>query len=176
MKHFSKSTATKSLIYSLDDGKTFHELQFINEPMRVYSLLTENGEKTSIFTIFGSMDNATHSWTLVKVNLTSFSNRMCIKDDFEYWRPNSKVNTPCVMGVKMNLLRRKENANCSHGEDFERKSKPTLCDCTRADYICDFGFQENENRTCLPVDLDEFLPECDPKGNLIFLISKQDFG
>lgn len=160
VKHYSKSTSTNKLIYSLDDGHTFKEIQFINESMRVYSLLTENGEKTSIFTIFGAMENKNHSWTLVKVNLTSFFDRKCSRDDFEYWIPNSTPNTPCMMGVKYNYLRRKENISCYHGEEFERKTKPTLCNCTRDDYLCDFGFIEKENRTCIPEDDNEIMPDC----------------
>jgi len=131
--------------------------------MKVYSLLTENGEKTSVFTIFGAMDNAPHSWTLVKVNLTSLYSKTCTQDDFEYWRPHSNSNAPCVNGLKMKYLRRKANVNCLHGEEFDRKSKPELCTCTRDDYICDFGFVESENRTCIAADIEEFLPDCNTK-------------
>lgn len=162
VKHYSKSTATSNLIYSLDDGHTFKELQFTNESLRVYSLLTENGEKTSVFTVFGSLEGNNHSWTLAKVNLTSFFNdSVCSKDDFEYWAPHSTENTQCFLGVKYNFLRRKENKTCLHGEDFNRKSKPTLCSCNREDYVCDFGFYENENRNCIPNVDNELNPEPD---------------
>ena len=165
VRHYSKSTATNELIYSLDDGNTFKKLQFSNETIRVYSLLTENGEKTSIFTIFGSMDKQNHSWTLIKVNLTSFYTRKCSKDDFDYWAPPSTSNSQCLMGVKMNFLRRKESTACLLGEEFEKKSKATLCACIREDYICDFGFHENENRSCIPNDdFDELSPDCDADG------------
>ena len=157
VKHYSRAVATNSLIYSLDDGHTFKQLQFTNESLRVYSLLTENGEKTSVFTVFGSLDGSNHSWTLVKVNLTSFFNEnVCDKNDFEYWAPHSTENTQCFLGVKYNFLRRKENKTCLHGEDFNRKSKPTLCSCTREDYVCDFGFHESENRSCIPNDDNDF--------------------
>ena len=39
--------------------------------MRIYGVLTEPGEKTMIFSLFGSNTGSSHSWVIVQVNLTS---------------------------------------------------------------------------------------------------------
>ena len=39
--------------------------------MRIYGVLTEPGEKTMIFSLFGSNITSSHSWVIVQVNLTA---------------------------------------------------------------------------------------------------------
>lgn len=59
--------ATNKLLYSLNDGKTFRELIFSPEKIRVYGLQTEPGEKTTIFTLFGSKER-NHEWNIISVS------------------------------------------------------------------------------------------------------------
>ena len=54
--------------YSWDDGETWHNFKFSSVKVRVYGLLTEPGEKTTIFTIFGSY-TLRHSWFTVQVDM-----------------------------------------------------------------------------------------------------------
>lgn len=56
--------------YSLDEGSTWESLQFTEEKIRVYGLMVEPGEKTTIFTLFGSRENM-HEWLLFKIDLKS---------------------------------------------------------------------------------------------------------
>lgn len=64
--HFSKGGVTNELYYSLDDGDNFTPLQFSKDKIRVYGLLTEPGEKTTVFTIFGSKEKS-HEWIVIQV-------------------------------------------------------------------------------------------------------------
>ena len=54
--------------YSIDEGDTWNTHKFIDEPMRVYGLITEPGENTTVFTMFGSK-LGTHQWVIVTVDL-----------------------------------------------------------------------------------------------------------
>jgi len=56
--------------YSLDEGETWNSYAFSSDKLIVYGLLTEPGEKTTIFSIFGSRA-VTHSWMVIKVDLRS---------------------------------------------------------------------------------------------------------
>lgn len=59
--------------YSYNEGETWNEYTFLPvgyPKIRVYGLLTEPGEQTAVFSIFGSLSNASHSWIVVQVNLT----------------------------------------------------------------------------------------------------------
>ena len=53
--------------YSTDEGLTWKTYQFTNTSVHVYGVLTEPGEMTTIFTIFGSYPGA-HSWLVVQVD------------------------------------------------------------------------------------------------------------
>lgn len=57
--------------YSTDDGETWETIKFVpkgGKPFRVYGLMTEPGEKTTTFTLFGSNKDH-HQWSLVKLDL-----------------------------------------------------------------------------------------------------------
>ena len=56
--------------FSYDEGQTWYSHIFSEQRIRVYGLLTEPGEKTTIFSIFGSAFEV-HSWLIVQVNLSS---------------------------------------------------------------------------------------------------------
>ena len=47
VKMFRPDSATKELLYSTDDGETWASHTFIDEPVRVYGLITEPGENTT---------------------------------------------------------------------------------------------------------------------------------
>ena len=54
--------------YSYDEGATWTMHTFSRTKMFVYGILTEPGEHTTVFTIFGSLPS-NHSWVVVYVNL-----------------------------------------------------------------------------------------------------------
>ena len=56
--------------YSVDEGLTWKRYNFTDKHIRVYGLLTEPGERTTTFTIFGSY-RGYHSWLVVQVNVSN---------------------------------------------------------------------------------------------------------
>ncbi|EDO26949.1 predicted protein, partial [Nematostella vectensis] len=55
--------------YSWNDGETWLTYEFLQDDrMVVYGLLTEPGEQSASFTIFGS-HSGHHRWTIVQINL-----------------------------------------------------------------------------------------------------------
>ncbi|CAB1347775.1 unnamed protein product [Coregonus sp. 'balchen'] len=74
----------------------------------VYQLLTEPGEKSTIFTIFGSYADQRHSWLILQVNASDV--------------------------LEMVYKRRTPHATCFNGEDFDRPVTVSNCSCTRQDY------------------------------------------
>lgn len=55
--------------YSWNEGETWLTYQFLNNSrMHVYGLLTERGEKSAEFTIFGSYPGH-HKWVIVQIDL-----------------------------------------------------------------------------------------------------------
>ena len=54
VKYFKTEGPTNELLYSTDEGINWKSLKFYEKPLRVYGLLTEPGENTTTFTIFGT--------------------------------------------------------------------------------------------------------------------------
>lgn len=53
--------------YSLDEGENWHDYKIVEDPIFVYGLLTEPGENTTIFSVFGSQLGH-HSWVIIQVD------------------------------------------------------------------------------------------------------------
>ncbi|XP_076310963.1 sortilin-related receptor-like isoform X2 [Tachypleus tridentatus] len=141
---YNRGGETNWLLYSMDMGETWKKVNF-TEPensIRVYGLMTEPGEKTTVFTIFGSLPNH-HKWILVKVDLQNVFLYTCKKDDYKEWIPHAP-NTPCLLGRKQVFERRIAHVLCYNGRDYERPVREEECPCSREDYECDFGFKEDD--------------------------------
>lgn len=57
-----------SVRFSTNEGETWTDFRFSEREVYVYQLLTEPGEKSTIFTIFGSYADQRHSWLILQVN------------------------------------------------------------------------------------------------------------
>lgn len=70
VKYFKAYGETSRLYYSTDEGETWKSVMFTNEDLRIYGLMTEPGETTTVFTLFGSA-SAKHQWLIIKVDLVN---------------------------------------------------------------------------------------------------------
>lgn len=69
VKYFRSHGETREVLYSTDEGESWDPLKFHFEDLRIYGLMTEPGENTTIFTMFGSAKGQ-HQWLIVKVDLS----------------------------------------------------------------------------------------------------------
>lgn len=102
--------------------------------------MTEPGENTTTFTMFGSA-NEQHQWIIITIDLFNAFPRNCTSDDYKFWAPsppNSSVS--CVMGVRDTFQRRVPQSNCYNGINYDRPVKKEVCECGRRDFECDYGF------------------------------------
>ncbi|XP_053974316.1 sortilin-related receptor-like [Hylaeus volcanicus] len=146
VKYFKSRGETSDLSYSVDEGETWQSYKFNEKMLRVYGLMTEPGENTTVFTMFGS-DSGQHQWLIIKVDLRNVFERDCTKDDFKFWSPTSTENSTtdlpvmaCVLGRMETYQRRAAQAKCYTGVDYDRPIKTEICLCDYNDYECDFGF------------------------------------
>ena len=61
--------------FSTNEGETWTEFQFSEKEVYVYQLLTEPGEKSTVFTVFGSYAEQKHSWLILQVNTSDVLGR-----------------------------------------------------------------------------------------------------
>jgi hypothetical protein len=67
-KYYRSHGQTRELLYSTDEGERWHNVTFFDDDLRIYGLMTEPGENTTIFTMFGS-SHVQHQWLIIKIDL-----------------------------------------------------------------------------------------------------------
>ncbi|XP_025152986.1 sortilin-related receptor isoform X2 [Harpegnathos saltator] len=141
VKYFKSRGETRDISYSTDEGETWQTYEFNEKMLRVYGLMTEPGENTTVFTMFGS-DSGQHQWLIIKVDLRNVFERDCTEDDYKFWSPSSDEQPvmSCVLGQKETYQRRALRANCYTGLNYTRAMRPEICPCDANDYQCDYGF------------------------------------
>lgn len=68
VKYFKVREETRYIMYSTDEGETWTEEPFIDRELKLYGLMTEPGENTTVFTMFGS-PKGDHQWIIIKVDI-----------------------------------------------------------------------------------------------------------
>lgn len=150
VKYFKTEGKTNELFYSTDEGITWKSLIFYHEPLKIFGLLTEPGENTTVFTMFGtpSLGKPGVDWIIITVNLSSVFDHPCNVDDYKHWSPSDNTqgkHRNCLLGRKEVYERRMVKKNCYNGREYERPITSMNCECERSDYICDFGFKKDNN-------------------------------
>uniref|UniRef100_A0A2S2QL46 Sortilin-related receptor n=1 Tax=Sipha flava TaxID=143950 RepID=A0A2S2QL46_9HEMI len=133
---------TSQILYSTDEGETWLEKNFTDSKIKVYELMTEPGENTTVFTMFGSVLEK-HEWLIVKIDLKNAFSYNCTKDDYKIWTPTSSVDhlkTSCVLGQTQMFLRKAPKSNCYNGLNDDRPIQTVTCECDIEDFTCDHGF------------------------------------
>ncbi len=54
VKYYKTGGRTNELLYSTNEGVEWKTLIFYKEPLRIFGLLTEPGQNTTTFTMFGT--------------------------------------------------------------------------------------------------------------------------
>ncbi|KAJ7384237.1 Sortilin- receptor [Desmophyllum pertusum] len=101
-------------------ARTWLTYKFLNNSrLYVYGLLTEPGEQSAEFTIYGSY-SGTHKWVVVQINLRKALGNPCHDDDYKPWIPSDEQNGTCLLGRKTIYERRIAHAHCYNGYDYDR--------------------------------------------------------
>lgn len=138
------SKSTNEILYSLDDGEVWTPLKLFNDntTIRIYGLMTEPGEKTTIFTLFGSKPDH-HQWILIKIDLRKYFQYECKPEDYKFWSPHGP-NKTCLLGHREVYHRRISRIHCYNGRDYKRPVITENCPCEIDDFECDYGFKEDQ--------------------------------
>lgn len=144
-----RSRLTNLIFYSWNEGETWSTYKFLNNSrMYVYGLLTEQGEKSAEFTIFGSY-RGLHKWVVVQIDLKKVLGAQCRYEDYKRWSPSDEQNGTCLLGRKMIYERRIAHAHCYNGYDYDRPLRQENCPCDREDFQCDEGYVAFVNNDCI---------------------------
>lgn len=78
VKYFKITGETRHVLYSTDEGENWSQTAFHNEDIRLYGLMNEPGENTTVFTMFGSLPEQ-HKWIIVKLDFMNVFSSNCTK-------------------------------------------------------------------------------------------------
>ncbi|XP_046548454.1 sortilin-related receptor-like [Haliotis rubra] len=141
---------TDTVYYSVDEGTTWRAQKFTNTSIRIYGILTEPGEATTVFSVFGS-HTGRHSWLISQLNMTNVLKSKCKDDAYKMWSFTMVNDTKgCLLGRRTQYRRRIKQTVCYNGYDYNQEIRLENCPCTRMDYECDSGFvQRNTSYDCI---------------------------
>ncbi|XP_074643389.1 VPS10 domain-containing receptor SorCS3-like isoform X2 [Tubulanus polymorphus] len=134
-----------SVMYTCDEGKTWENHTFSKKPVIVDGILTEPGLTSLIVTVYGH-ESSLADWNLIKLDFKSLLTKKCANSDYITWFPKDKDEDPCILGLNYTYVRRKPDAYCFNGPDYQTKITKQKCDCTERDFECDFGYRSVGNQ------------------------------
>ena len=71
-KYYKTQGPSNELLYSTNEGLEWKTIKFYKEPIKVYGLLTEPGENSTTFTIFGTETVSGVDWIVITVTINIF--------------------------------------------------------------------------------------------------------
>lgn len=159
------SVEATELSYSLDHGKKWNSVKFPDgQGLWVYELTTINDATSLKFVLTGiKRTQESEEFWIYSIDFAGLHKRECGDGDLEDWyaRVDEKGNPTCIMGHTQMYRRRKADADCLVSDEFhEALPKFKSCDCTDADYECDFNFKlDRDTGKCEPA-----VPLTPPEG------------
>lgn len=137
VKYYRSKGETKHVLFSIDEGENWYQTPFHNEEIRVYGLMTEPGENSTVFTMFGSLKEQ-HQWMIVKMDFWKVFKSYCTKKDYKLWSPSQSGDKrsyiPCILGEQTTYERRMPHSDCLNGLDYKPFVSKEACDCDYLDF------------------------------------------
>ena len=155
------SKPTKTIKYSWDEGLHWEYFTFSDEDFDITNIIIEPMNMSLKFLIYGKKSSNTGTeGVVIYLDFASLKKRVCSglwnpgaeDSDYEIWIPGSHDQSKCLFGKRVKYVRRKREADCFNGEDYEKKNIVDFCPCSEEDWECDFGFYRKiETNECLPI-------------------------
>lgn len=157
---------TNKIVFSWNEGITWHEKQFTDTPIRVINIIIEPTAKATKFLVYGT-DGP--KGILIHLDMSHVHETLCkgperagdAGSDYELWSPSDGESQKCLAGVQRTYVRRKQTRECLNDQNFTRPASGPLktpCKCTQESYQCAAGFhREIGSLSCIPDDLDASL-------------------
>ncbi|KAF7309568.1 Sortilin [Mycena indigotica] len=147
---------TDRILYSTDEGLSWHEYQFTEESMRVTSIVTVPQDTSRRFILMGKMPHQSSS-TVVYIDFTALTSKKCSisidnpgQDDFELWSPSEGRQEECLFGRQTLYHRRVRDVSCVVGDQPKALDRiQRNCLCAKADFECEFNYQKNDADECV---------------------------
>ncbi|KAI0110034.1 Oligoxyloglucan reducing end-specific cellobiohydrolase [Daldinia grandis] len=154
----SKEADVDEIKYSLDHGKNWKTAKLPDGLSVAPWALTTTQDSTSLKFILTARKGSRKSpdgFYIISIDFEGLHENTCKESDMEDWfaRVDDDGKPSCVMGHTQKYHRRKKDANCFIKQEFKDPiPESTPCECTDADFECDFNFVRDGDE-CKPVGL-----------------------
>ena len=143
--------ATTEVLYSWNEGLDWQRLAFTKTPMHVDNVIIEPSTTSQQFIVYGSRTNSQgrRVGVIVHLDFAMLHERACVgastpgtpTSDYELWTPSDgRLSGQCLMGHKVQYVRRKRASTCFNGEKIDRVVSRTNCACAEQDWECSKGW------------------------------------
>ncbi|KAB8292110.1 hypothetical protein EYC80_007855 [Monilinia laxa] len=144
---------TNVIKYSLNHGKDWKEVE-LKGKIRPLQLVTTSDSTSLKFLLIGLDDSEKkEDFYMIALNFDEMHEGQCQESDLEKWyaRVDSEGNPTCLMGHTQYYKRRKADADCFMKQEFKDPVvKTDICDCTDADFECDYNFvRSDDGKECI---------------------------
>ncbi|KAI1115206.1 hypothetical protein F5Y14DRAFT_411484 [Nemania sp. NC0429] len=141
----SEKANVKEIKYSLDHGKTWKATKLPDDISIIPRTLTTIQDSTSLKFLLTAQNEVKESsaYYVVSIDFEGLHEDTCKESDMEEWyaRKDSDGTPSCMMGHTQKFYRRKKAAKCFIKKEFKGVVPETSrCECTDADFECDFNF------------------------------------
>ena len=148
--------ATDTLYFSWNEGLTW-ERMVLDSAFEVENILIEPTATSQKFLMYGERQG---KGVTVAVDFSDYHEPECRNpakpgssdSDYEVWSPNDGRSGECLMGRKVEYVRRKQDAECFNGQEFERPKFIENCQCTEEDFECDIGYYRDDSAICSRIE------------------------
>ncbi|KAK8049132.1 hypothetical protein PG994_010862 [Apiospora phragmitis] len=151
-----RETPTKTVLYTLDEGKSWKKHEFSDKDTVINDMTTLRSGSSRNFLLWGRQGDQ-----LLTINLdfTGLTDQACRvdddleKSDYYIWTPaHPKQPDGCLFGHKTQYLRKKPERNCFNEQTQHSTYNFDNCTCTRRDYECDYNYEMDEHKQCKLVE------------------------
>ncbi|RPD60705.1 Oligoxyloglucan reducing end-specific cellobiohydrolase [Lentinus tigrinus ALCF2SS1-6] len=148
---------TDHVMFSTNEGITWREYKFTDEPMRVKAIVTVPADTSRRFILMGHYPREKNAAVVVHLDFSALTRKKCElsienpgQDDFELWSPSEEREEQCLFGRQTLYHRRKRDAECVVGDQPKAKEKVVKnCQCTASDFECEFNYVRDDAGECV---------------------------
>jgi sortilin len=127
---------SRSIKYSTDLGGCWYKTNKQHFPIESLTATSK-----SLLMYFWGLDVETKTFKITSANFQSVLKVKCNQSDFE----SLNSDRYCLNGLKPVFKRHVKGTVCYNGKDYRGYLKKNICECERNDFVCDYGFINNEN-------------------------------
>ncbi|CAG9938308.1 unnamed protein product [Clonostachys rosea f. rosea IK726] len=142
---------TKSISYSVDEGKTWTDFEFSDKEVTVQDLTTTTSGTSRNFIVWYQSDSKLHA---VNIDFTGLTDRPCktideADSDYTLWSPKHPTqDNDCLFGHVAKYLRKKPESNCYNEKSLKRLYGYEDCRCSRQDFECAYNYELDSHQQC----------------------------